>query len=102
MASNPGPLAIVTAGWEEREPEDQEFRDHVQRRVENLALWARVAPEHDADAWAARAGEHGVAFATAKRFAFDARRRPFIRLGFAALNERELREAVRRMVAALG
>ena len=67
-----------------------------------MALWARVAPEHDADAWAARAVEHGVAFATAKRFAFDARRRPFMRLGFAALNERELREAVRRMTAALG
>lgn len=41
-AADQGPLALVTAGWEEREAEDQEFRDHVQRPVENLALWARV------------------------------------------------------------
>jgi len=37
-----GPLAVVTAGWEEREAEDQELRDHVVRPVENLAIWARV------------------------------------------------------------
>ncbi len=37
-----GPLAVVTAGWEEREAEDQEFRDHVLRPVVNLAIWARV------------------------------------------------------------
>lgn len=37
-----GPLAVVTAGWEERENEDQELRDHVQRPVQNLEVWARV------------------------------------------------------------
>ena len=36
------PLAVVTAGWEERENEDQELRDHVQRPVQNLEVWARV------------------------------------------------------------
>jgi hypothetical protein len=36
------PLAVVTAGWEEREAEDQELREHVGRRVTNLGLWARV------------------------------------------------------------
>lgn len=36
------PLAVVTAGWEEREAEDQELRDHVQRPVQNLEVWARV------------------------------------------------------------
>lgn len=36
------PLAVVTAGWEERENEDQELRDHVQRPVQNLEIWARV------------------------------------------------------------
>ena len=70
--------------------------------VGGMALWARVAPEIDVDAWAERASEHRVAFATARRFAFDGRRRPFVRLGFAALTERELREAVRRMKLALG
>jgi hypothetical protein len=37
-----GPVALVSAGWEEREAEDQEFRDHVRRDVVNLAVWARV------------------------------------------------------------
>lgn len=36
------PLAIVSAGWEEREGEDQELRDHVQRPCTNLEVWARV------------------------------------------------------------
>ncbi|MBA3544912.1 MAG: PLP-dependent aminotransferase family protein, partial [Nannocystis sp.] len=52
-------------------------------------------------AWAERSLAQRVAFATAKRFAFDGRRRPFLRLGFAALTEREIREAVRRMALAL-
>lgn len=34
-------IALVTAGWEERETEDEEFRAHVQRPVENLGLWLR-------------------------------------------------------------
>lgn len=37
-----GLLAAVTAGWEEREAEDQELRDHVRRPLVNLAVWARV------------------------------------------------------------
>lgn len=36
------PLAVVTAGWEERESEDQELREHVERPVVNLAVWERV------------------------------------------------------------
>jgi GntR family transcriptional regulator/MocR family aminotransferase len=69
--------------------------------VGGMALWARAAPEIDVDAWAERSLERGVAFATAKRFTFDGRRRPFLRLGFASLSEREIRDAVRRMAAAL-
>jgi len=37
-----GPLAIVTAGWEEREAEDEELREHVGRPMVNLAIWERV------------------------------------------------------------
>jgi hypothetical protein len=37
-----GQIALITAGWEEREAEDQELREHLQRRAMNLALWARV------------------------------------------------------------
>lgn len=36
------PLAAVTAGWEERESEDQELREHCERSVQNLAIWTRV------------------------------------------------------------
>jgi GntR family transcriptional regulator/MocR family aminotransferase len=66
-----------------------------------MALWARVDDAVDVDAWAARALARGVAFYPGRRFAFDGRRRPYVRLGFAALSEDELREAVQRMAAAL-
>ncbi len=36
-----GPLAVVTAGWQEREDEDQELRSVVGRDVINLRLYAR-------------------------------------------------------------
>lgn len=36
------PVAAVTAGWEEREAEDDELRQHVCRPVVNLEVWARV------------------------------------------------------------
>ncbi|MEQ1632811.1 MAG: hypothetical protein ABL997_10590 [Planctomycetota bacterium] len=36
------PIAFVSAGWEERESEDGEFRDHMQRPVLNLEIWGRV------------------------------------------------------------
>jgi hypothetical protein len=36
-----GPLASITAGWEERETEDAELRDHVGGRCFNLQLWER-------------------------------------------------------------
>lgn len=36
------PVALASPGWEEREGEDQEFREHVGRTVVNLEVWARV------------------------------------------------------------
>lgn len=36
------PVAVVTAGWEEREDEDEELRQHVGRPVTNLQVWSRV------------------------------------------------------------
>jgi GntR family transcriptional regulator/MocR family aminotransferase len=66
-----------------------------------MALWARVAEEVDPEAWADRALSRGVGFYAGRRYAFDGRKRPFVRLGFAALDEEELGEAVRRMAAAL-
>jgi len=38
----PAPVALVTAGWEEREAEDAEFREHLGRPVVNLEIWSRV------------------------------------------------------------
>ena len=37
-----GPLAVVTAGWEEREHEDREFREHVGLELRNLAIFERA------------------------------------------------------------
>ncbi|HEV8320630.1 MAG TPA: PLP-dependent aminotransferase family protein, partial [Myxococcota bacterium] len=66
-----------------------------------MALWACTAPGVDADAWSARALARGVGLHPGRRFAFDGRARGALRLGFAAHDERTLREAVRRMAAAL-
>lgn len=64
-------------------------------------IWAHVDPTIDVDLWAARGPDHGVVFHAARRFAFDGRSRPYVRLGFCSLDETELREAVRRMARAL-
>lgn len=37
-----GPLAVITAGWEERESEDQEMRDHLGAHTVNLRVYQRV------------------------------------------------------------
>src|SRR6187549_1008517 len=37
-----GPLAVITAGWEERESEDQEMRDHLGAHTVNLKVYERV------------------------------------------------------------
>jgi GntR family transcriptional regulator/MocR family aminotransferase len=66
-----------------------------------IAIWAEVGRGIDVEAWAARARDAGVLFHTAKHFAFDGRPRPFVRLGFASMNEQEMQEAVRRMAIAV-
>ncbi|AKV03040.1 Transcriptional regulator, GntR family domain / Aspartate aminotransferase [Labilithrix luteola] len=65
------------------------------------AIWAKVASDVSVDAWSERALELGLILQGAKRFAFDGKPRPFLRVGFAQHDEREAREAVRRMVNAL-
>jgi hypothetical protein len=37
-----GPIAIVTAGWQERESEDREFEVHVERKAVDLMLYHRA------------------------------------------------------------
>jgi GntR family transcriptional regulator/MocR family aminotransferase len=72
----------------------------VERARGGLALWARAAAGVDVDAWARRALERGVWFPTGRSFHVRGAAVPGVRLGFAAHDERTLREAVRRMAAA--
>jgi hypothetical protein len=37
-----GPVAVVTAGWQERESEDEELQDHLGREVSDLRLYHRA------------------------------------------------------------
>ena len=66
-----------------------------------IALWVGADPSIDVDAWAACALARDVAFQTARSFTFDRTPLPFARLGFASLNEAELRVAVGRLAQAL-
>jgi GntR family transcriptional regulator/MocR family aminotransferase len=65
-----------------------------------IALWVKANRGTDVDAWASAAKRKGAIVATAAAFSLDCRSRPFMRLGFAALNVAELREGIRRLAAA--
>lgn len=69
-------------------------------RREELRSGARL-PEIDVERWAERALTEKLALFTARRFAFDGRPRPHLRLNFAAFDESEIEEAVRRLRRAL-
>jgi GntR family transcriptional regulator / MocR family aminotransferase len=66
-----------------------------------MALWCRVAETIDLERWAEASAARGVPFDTGRLFSFDGSPVPALRLGFAAEAEREIREGVRRMAAAL-
>lgn len=66
-----------------------------------LALWAR-ALDLDVERWVELAADRGVRIRAAREFAFDGRRRSFVRMGFARHTEAELREAVERLAVAAG
>ena len=66
-----------------------------------MALWVRVAPDIDVDAWALRAHLSGVVFRSGRMYDFTNRDQACMRLGFTFHDEAELAEAVRRMAAAL-
>jgi len=67
-----------------------------------MALWAKITARGvSSDAWAERAREHQVLVHAARRFRFDQREAPFLRLGFAPLTPEEIRIAVQRLAAAL-
>ncbi|HEY6079573.1 MAG TPA: aminotransferase class I/II-fold pyridoxal phosphate-dependent enzyme, partial [Polyangiaceae bacterium] len=67
-----------------------------------MALWAKVTARGvSSEAWAARALERGVLVHAGRRFRFDGRDAPFLRLGFAPLTSEEIAVAVERLAAAL-
>jgi GntR family transcriptional regulator/MocR family aminotransferase len=67
-----------------------------------MALWAKLCARGvSSDAWAERALERKVAVLPGRRFRFDGREGPFLRLGFAALNEGEIAVAVTRLAATM-
>jgi GntR family transcriptional regulator/MocR family aminotransferase len=66
-----------------------------------MALWGRVARGIDCRRWTERALASGVAIMHGGHFAFSGPGPRAIRIGFARHDERELREAIRRIAAAL-
>lgn len=75
------------------------FGDRLRFVVPNggMALWAQAEAKVDVNAWFNRALLAGVAFQPARHFAFDGKNRPYLRLGYACLNDREIKEAVKRL-----
>jgi GntR family transcriptional regulator/MocR family aminotransferase len=66
-----------------------------------LAIWARTAGGIDVDRWHARAAERGLHFQIGKHFSFAGARSPFLRLGYASLDEHSLSIAMRRLTESL-
>jgi GntR family transcriptional regulator/MocR family aminotransferase len=67
-----------------------------------MALWARVTARGvSSEDWVARARERKVAVQGGRRFRFDGREAPFLRLGFAPVTVEEIKVAVERLAAAL-
>jgi GntR family transcriptional regulator/MocR family aminotransferase len=66
-----------------------------------MALWARVAPGIDVDAWQSRALAGRVMFQSGKSFTLDGSSRPCARFGYSLMNEGEIQTAVDRLVRAL-
>lgn len=66
-----------------------------------MALWLSARADVSIAAWEREAAAHGVQFQPGRRFAFDGRERQQLRLGFAGLDERKLREAARRLATSL-
>jgi GntR family transcriptional regulator/MocR family aminotransferase len=66
-----------------------------------MALWARAADGIDVPGWQQRAAAAGLQFQIGGEFTFDGRPLPFLRLGFAVCNERELETAARRLARSL-
>jgi GntR family transcriptional regulator / MocR family aminotransferase len=82
------------------------LREHLGDRLTfdvpagGIALWVKANEGLDVDEWALAARKQGAIIVTAATFTFDRRPQPYLRLGFASLNTREIQEGVRRLAAA--
>ncbi len=74
-----------------------ELGDRLQYTLPNggMALWVQCLREKDADAWAGRALQRGVRVSPGSLYRLDRRNIPYLRMGFAKLNEDELLRAVK-------
>ncbi len=67
-----------------------------------MSVWAKITAKGvSSDAWAARSLAQGVLVHAGRRFRFDSRESPHLRLGFAPLRPEEIRVAVERLARAL-
>ena len=67
-----------------------------------MALWAKVTARGvSSEDWVARAHVHKVLVQGGRRFRFDGREAPFLRLGFAPVTVEEIKIAVQRLAAAM-
>ena len=75
---------------------EKAFGDEIDVRVPSggTALLVGISPRIDVNELVRRAAERGLGLQSSARFAFDEKPRPFLRLGFALLDERELARAV--------
>lgn len=62
-----------------------------------MALWVKVSAHLDVEACAARSRADGLLVRTGRRFFLDGGAQPYLRLGFARFNERELEQVVHRL-----
>jgi GntR family transcriptional regulator/MocR family aminotransferase len=78
---------------------DRAFGDRLKYRVPQggMALWAAVDARVSVERWLACSAERGVLFHVGKQFHFGERAVAFARMGYAALTEVEIAEAVRRL-----
>ena len=65
-----------------------------------LAVWCRTPPFVSASRWAENAARQGVLVQPGQRFFFDQKDRPYLRLGYARLDEDALVVAVKRLAEA--
>jgi GntR family transcriptional regulator/MocR family aminotransferase len=81
----------------------QQLGEALSFRVPNggMAMWARAAKGIDVERWAQSAEAAGVSIQCGRQFRSDNKPCPFVRLGYALLDEEEMVEAVRRLRKAL-